>query len=318
MSFLKESALERLNAARAAGRLAHAYLVVGPNGSGKDWLATRMAEVILETDNPSAHPDFYSVSPESKSRRIVIAQMRALDQSLQMKPMVGHTKFAVLRDADRLQQGAANAFLKTLEEPPPGCHLFLLTTLPDAVMETITSRCIAVPLHAKAGGRADVMGGSVAKALAAALLMPGGPDIAASVRFTRVFQKATAAVRERVTGELEAELKRQVKHYGESAGADWEETREGQIKAQAEAAVISEREILLHEAGGVLAAALRHHHAPSEPVPAEIEKIAHANPPAILFKRIAALDRVRDLMARGVQEGLALESGFLGMIVPHT
>jgi DNA polymerase-3 subunit delta' len=318
MSFIKESALERLKAARTEGRLAHAYLVTGPDGAGKDWLAMRMAEVILETGNPSGHPDFHSVSPESKSRRILIAQMRELDQSLQMKPLVGHTKFAVVHDADRLQQSAANAFLKTLEEPPPGCHLFLLTALPEAVMETIISRCIAVPLRVPSDARADVLAGSVAKALAGVLLMPGGPDIAAAVRFTRIFQKATAAVRERVTGELEAELKRQVKHYGESANADWEETRESQIKAQAEAAVIAEREILLHQAAGVFAAALRHHHAPSEPVAPEIAKIARANPPAILFRRIAALDRVRDLLARNVQEGLALESGFLGMIVPHT
>lgn len=316
MALLKESALERLKTAWEAGRLAHAYLLSGGPGSGMDWLTLQMAAVILETPQPAMHPDFHSVAPESKSRRIVIEQMRTMEQALQMKPMRGRTKVAVIHDADRLQPQAANAFLKTLEEPPPGCHIFLLSTLPEALMETIISRCIAVPLRAKPGVRSEGVGRPVADALAGVLLTPGGPDIAAAMRFTRFFQRATAAVREQVTGELGAELKQQMKHYRESADSKWEEGREGQIKAQAESAVIRERENLLHDAGELLAAALRHHHVPSEqPIIAEI---ARENPPELLFKRLAALDRTRQFLARGVQEGLALESGFLEMIAPHS
>jgi len=256
------------------------------------------------------------VAPESKSRRIVIEQMRTMEQAIQMKPLLGRTKVAVVRDADRLQPQAANAFLKTLEEPPPGCHIFLLTALPEAVMETILSRCISVPLRTKSGVQTDRGGRPVADALAGALLKPGGPDIAAAMCFTRIFQKATAAVREQVTSELEAELKQQMKRYRESADAKWEEGREGQIKAQAESAVVRARETLLNDAGEVLAAALRHHHVPAA-ARGPISEIARANPPAVLFKRLAALDRTRDLLARGVQEGLALESGFLEMIASH-
>ncbi len=315
MALLKDSALVRMKTAWEAGRLAHAYLVSGPAGSGKEWLMLRVAGMILETPDPTTHPDFHSVSPESKSRRIVIDQMRTMDQSLQMTPMRGRTKVAVIHDADRLQPQAANAFLKTLEEPPAGCHLFLLTTLRDAVLETILSRCIAIPLRGGPVLRGEVR--PVADALVRALLNPGGPDIASAMRFTRVFQKATASVREQVTGELEAELKQQVKHYRESADAKWEEGREGQIKAQAESAVIREREALLDEAAEVLAAALRHHHVPEAGSPKFLADIAGANPPALLFKRIAALDRTRKLLSRGVQEGLALESGFLEMIAIH-
>jgi DNA polymerase III subunit delta' len=309
MALLKENALERLKTAWNAGRLAHAYLLAGPGGAGKEWLAARMAGVVLggTADEALAHPDYHSVAPESKSRRIVIEQMRTMEQSLQMKPMRGSTKVAVIHDADRLQPQAANAFLKTLEEPPPGCHIFLLTPLPDAIMDTIISRCIAVPLRG-AGERA------VADALVKALLQAGGPDIAAGMRFTRAFQKATAAIREQVTDELEGELKQQLKHYRDSADSKWEESREDQIKAQAEAAVVRERENLIHATGKILAAALRHHHLPSDVHPEPIAGIAKSNPPERLFKRLAALDRTRDLLARGVQEGLALESGFLEMI----
>lgn len=317
MALLRENALDRLKSARKAGRLAHAYLLTGPVGSGKEWLAMQMAAEVLEIPAATAHPDFHSVAPESKSRRIVIDQMRALEQTLQMKPMRGRTKVAVIHDADRLQPQAANAFLKTLEEPPPGCHIFLLTTLPDAVLETIVSRCIAVPLRTGRAERKDA-GNPLTGALTEALLKPGGPDIASAMRFTRAFQQTTAAVREQVTRELAAELKQQMKHYRDSASSKWEESREDQIKAQAEAAVIREREKLLQSAGEVLAAALRHHHLPSEPCPPDIAKIAQSNPPPLLLRRLASLDRTRDLLARGVQEGLALESGFLEMIAPHS
>ena len=114
MALLKENALERLKAAWNAGRLAHAYLFAGPDGSGKEWLAAQMAGVVLgvTAEESLAHPDYHSVAPESKSRRIVIEQMRAMEQSLQMKPMRGSTKVAVIHDADRLQPQAANASLK--------------------------------------------------------------------------------------------------------------------------------------------------------------------------------------------------------------
>jgi DNA polymerase-3 subunit delta' len=122
MALLKENALERLADAWKAERLAHAYLLTGSEGSGKQWLADRLAAMVLETEEGEVggHPDFHQVAPESKSRRIVIEQMRTIEQALQMKPMIGKTKVAIVRDADRLMPQAANAFLKTLEEPPHG------------------------------------------------------------------------------------------------------------------------------------------------------------------------------------------------------
>ena len=316
MALLKENALERLKSAWNAGRFAHAYLLDGPGGSGKEWLAEQLAAFVLEVPvaGVAAHPDYHSVGPESRSRRIVIEQMRTMEQSLQMKPMRGRTKVAVIHDADRLQPQAANAFLKTLEEPPPGCHIFLLTSLPDAIMDTIISRCIAVPLRAAGAGEKTEGERAVAEALVKALLQPGGPDTASGMRFVRTFQKTISAVREKVTAELEGELKQQMKHYRDSADSKWEESREDQIKAQAEAAVIRERENLMHAAGEILAAVLRHHHLPTGDSPAGIGGLAKANPPELLLKRLAALERTRELLARGVQEPLALESGFLEMI----
>lgn len=316
MALTKEDALDRLTAAHRTGRLAHAYLLTGSEGSGKRWLLDRLAAMVLESGEGQAavHPDFHQVAPESKSRRIVIDQMRTMEQAIQKKPLIGSTKVAVVHDADRLQPQAANAFLKTLEEPPPGCHIFLLTSLPDAVLETILSRCIEVPLRSPRAPEAGEAARRIAAALADALLQKGGPDVAAAIRFTREFQRATSALREQITGELDAELKSDLKLYRDSTDAKWREEREDQIKARAEAAVIAERQTLLHAAASLLAAALRHHHAPHESCEEVVRRIAATNSPPELLRRLEALEKTRHRLARGVQEGLALETGFLEMI----
>ncbi len=85
--------------------------------------------------------------PESKSRRIVIEQIRELEHTLQMRAADGQKKIVIISEADRLQPQAANAFLKTLEEPPANSLLLLLSALPEALPDTIISRCnITIPL----------------------------------------------------------------------------------------------------------------------------------------------------------------------------
>ncbi len=318
MALLKERAFERLSDARKSGRLAHAYLLSGPPGCGKAWLAMELAGMILGF-NPAektSHPDLYQVAPESKSRRIVTEQIRTLEHALQMKPLLGIHKVAILHDADRMQPQAANAFLKTLEEPPEGCHILLTTTLRDAVLTTILSRCILVPILSPAGIVQDAKNDEVAEAFVAALLQKGGPDAGAALRFTKFFQGQVSALREHVTGELEGELKDQIKHYRDSMDKSWKDTREDQIKAQSEAMVVRERQRLLTAISEVLANALRHHVLPDSNCPPNIQRLAASNDTKLLLKRLDALDRTRRLLSAGVQESLALESGFLQMIAP--
>jgi len=91
--------------------------------------------------NEEIHPDIHWVRPESKSRIITIDQMRELMQVISLKPTEAAWKVAVIVAADRLNVQAANAFLKTLEEPPPKSSLLLLSTDPERLLETILSRC---------------------------------------------------------------------------------------------------------------------------------------------------------------------------------
>jgi len=87
------------------------------------------------------------VRPRSKSRLIRVDDMRDLEDSFYLSAPSGQLKIGVIVDADRMNESAANAFLKTLEEPPKNCLLLLLTTAPDRLLTTILSRCIGISLY---------------------------------------------------------------------------------------------------------------------------------------------------------------------------
>jgi DNA polymerase-3 subunit delta' len=145
------------------GRLGHAYLFNGPDSSELEAVARTLAKTLM-CDNPKRgaglpldccdaclscrkiegtnHPDLLWVRPESRSRVITVDQMRDLMQTIYLKPTQAPFKVAVIVAADRLNAGAANAFLKTLEEPPSNSILVLLSTEPQRMLETILSRCL--------------------------------------------------------------------------------------------------------------------------------------------------------------------------------
>src|SRR3954453_190454 len=152
MAFTRTGALEYLTRAHERSRLGHAYLISGPPGSGKRALASDLSNLVSGTKSSdvftSPPPGVYLAEPESKSRRIVIDQVGALEHALQMGSANGHRKVAIIAEADRLQPQAANAFLKTLEEPPNDSLLILLSAMPEVLPDTILSRCVAVPLTA--------------------------------------------------------------------------------------------------------------------------------------------------------------------------
>lgn len=315
MALAKEKAFDRLRGARQAGRLAHACLLCGPAGSGKSWLVRELVALVLETkpDSVESHPDFHQIAPESKLRRILIEPVRGLERLLHVKALRGPNKVAVIQDADRLQAEAANAFLKTLEEPPAGCLIILTTTLRDAVLPTILSRCITIPLIAPGGPVVDETSAQVAKQFESAVLARDGGE-AAAFGFTRFFQARLAEIRESVSEGLESELKEQVKRHRDSVDKVWQSEREDRIKAQTESTALRERERLLAVLGGTLAAALRHRLVPGAGISEGARKIAEAEDARSLLRRLDALERTRRMLASGVQEALALESGFLQII----
>ena len=318
MSFSKEFAFEHLSAAHRAGRLAHAYLLSGSIGSGKAWLATQLAAITLECDPARVltHPDAHILQPESKSRRIVIEQIRNLEHSIQRKPLLSRTKVVIIHEADRMQPQAANAFLKTLEEPPPGSLILLLSALPEAMLETVLSRCVDTPIHGTGKREASPEEAAVLTALDECLVRPPRPGAAEAFRFTRAVRDLMADRREKISDEYEATLKADIAHYKQTSdGASWLDDRAEQIKALSEAGALRERERILQIVCDALSSALRTRH--GQPAASTVVKsLAEKFPTPNLLRRLDALETLRRRLASGVQEALALESGFLEMICP--
>jgi DNA polymerase-3 subunit delta' len=162
-----ERAKTLLQAAIARDRLAHAYLFHGADRIGKRLLAIRFAQALLcdgaasptGTDScgvcrscrqveAQTHPDFSVIrpDPEQANPQIKIEQIREIEQQLIYRPLIGDRKICVIDEADRMTIGAANALLKTLEEPPDHSLFLLITSRASALPVTIRSRCQALRL----------------------------------------------------------------------------------------------------------------------------------------------------------------------------
>src|SRR6267142_1246992 len=136
-----------LRAAYEADRVPHALLIHEAPGAGGDWLANWIAQLVLKTQRAQP-PDWISVRPIDDSRQIRIEQVRELAQELALTSHQGGYKVGVLSPADVLNRFAANALLKTLEEPPRRTVLILVATQPSRLPATILSRCQRVRVSA--------------------------------------------------------------------------------------------------------------------------------------------------------------------------
>jgi DNA polymerase III subunit delta' len=143
----------RLTAALAAGRLGHALIVHGPAGWGQGVLASALALAIIgraadaQDAATLAHPDLRWLAPEGPGGQIKIDDVRRLGHFIMQTPQLGPRKVAVIVDAEAINLQAANALLKTLEEPPPGSHLLLVTAALSDLLPTIRSRCQLVSVQ---------------------------------------------------------------------------------------------------------------------------------------------------------------------------
>ena len=160
----QESVVAQLHQAYERG-LAHAYLFHGPHGVGKGLTAKELAKALFCRKSPSrftacdrclncqqveaeTHPDFYHVVKPEEKHDLPVDTIRELTMQLGRSPANGPGKFAIVDDAHDMNEEAANCFLKTLEEPPPGCKLILLATSADLMLPTIRSRCQAIHFSA--------------------------------------------------------------------------------------------------------------------------------------------------------------------------
>jgi len=199
----QERAVTLLRRYLSAGAVPHGLLFSGEEGVGKEKTARAFAAALLcrtpgedgacgdchdcRLFSSSSHPNFLHISPETDFLKI--AEIRALQEELALKAFSDRPRAAILSPADRMTPQAANALLKTLEEPPPETHLILVAHRIAGMMPTIVSRCQKVPFfplppddaaeilsrHPEAGGgyppavirlACAVSGGSPGRALA--------------------------------------------------------------------------------------------------------------------------------------------------------
>lgn len=133
----------------ALTRPAHAYLLVGPPGTGKDDAARAFAAALLDCPlrriAPGSHPDLVIVEPPGE--HVMMEQVAELQSGLRYRPQESSRRVGIMFEADRLNRDAANAFLKTLEEPPGEVVQILIANDLGAVLPTIRSRCQVVPFQ---------------------------------------------------------------------------------------------------------------------------------------------------------------------------
>jgi len=153
----QEWVISHLKTARQKGRLAHAYLFLGPEGVGKASTAQALAAA-LNCQTPredgdacgtcascrrlaaGTHPDFLVIEP-TESLQIKIEQIREFRRLTNYPPLGGGWRVVVIKPAEAMNEAAANALLKTLEEPPER-HLIILTAQVEAdLLPTVVSRC---------------------------------------------------------------------------------------------------------------------------------------------------------------------------------
>ena len=318
MAFSRPAAFKYLRRAYEQNRLAHAYLITGPPGSGKEVLAAELASLVNGTpakDVFSAKArEIFVARPESKSRRIVTEQIRALEHALQMRAANGRRKVAIIPDADRLQNEAANAFLKTLEEPPRDCLLLLLTALPEALPDTILSRCVVIPVapDGQVPGRKEEE--KVAKLLQQAARYTSW-TIQFAYRLAQEFQHLLRTLREEVKHETDEALKRDQNRYKDATDGVWLEEREEYYKALTESLYLQRRSALIETLFAWWTDILRASNGVKQrDIPAASEEtaaLAQRFSTAEILKRIRSLEELRDHLGRNIHEALAIEVTFL-------
>jgi len=177
----QDRAVTLLQGAIARGTVGHAYLFAGPGQSGRATLARLFAQTLncetprdLAAGAPVApcglcracrkiaratHPDVRTVSlatqalessnakRESKNTSLSIETVRTLASDLSLRPLEGRWRVAIVEDAETMQEPAANAFLKTLEEPPSFAVIILIVPELGATLPTIRSRCQVVEVR---------------------------------------------------------------------------------------------------------------------------------------------------------------------------
>jgi DNA polymerase-3 subunit delta' len=317
MAFSRDTALEYLRRAHEQKRLGHAYLITGPPGSGKRALAADVTNLVNGTSADevfsSRAREVYVAEPESKSRRIVTEQVRGLEQALHLRAANDRPKVAIIAEADRLQPQAANAFLKTLEEPPANSLLLLLSSLPEVLPDTILSRCISIPLRPNERVRPEEQKQLIE--LLRRTAQQKSWNLETAYGLAQGIQRLLAGIREEIKEQNQQNLKSEEARYQHSTDGSWLDEREDYYKALNESQYVERRTRLLEALFLWWADVLRSKTGITARDFPEANKetadVANRFRTSDILKRIRRLEQLREHLGYNIQEALAIEVAFL-------
>ena len=325
--------VQLLQRSLARGRLGHAYLFTGHRLEELELLARTLAKTLncqkpvktggVATDccdeclscrkiDHETHADIHWARPESRSRVVTVEQMRDLMREIQLKPTEAEYKVAIIAAADRLNPQAANAFLKTLEEPPAKTVLVLLSTEPQRILETILSRCLRLNFSTESGYVPDETQ-SEWLATFGALAAGEQKSLLGRYRLLDVLLQKLGEIRTRVDEALTA--RSPLQRY-DDVEKDLRERWEDELTAAIEAEYRRQRaDLLLLVQWWLRDVWLRTLAVGGEllnfPKMAGAEAVAKKISPRQALENLQTLEQTQRLLHTNVQEALALEVGLL-------
>lgn len=326
MPFKTDHALSLITRAQKLGRLAHAYLITGPRSVDCESFAAQVMSLVTA----ARHSDLDAWSqegaiilrPQSKSRRIKVGDdaddvgtIRYLERMIHRTTGPGGYKLGVIVDAERMNDQAQNAFLKTLEEPPPRTLLLLLTGQPGQLLPTIRSRVIEMALLPEAGARKYTE--HEQKLLAVLKKLTTGPEgsISTALALKTDFQGILEDLHDDIKDEQEEDFEKEQDHYKQTTDGTWLKQREEQVTAQIEATYLQQRDalmdLLLAWMGDVARQQVGAEHLDLPEFAETTAALAKRWTPAETTKRLRTLRQLESHLHTNVSEGLALEVGFI-------
>lgn len=333
MAYTPDRAYDLIAAAAKRGRLAHAFLISGAAGCGKENLAARVIQLVNGGDQAGGGIDLFGepvavtvpplddlecgwvrvLRPRMKSRRIGVDEIRDLEHTLYLAAPGGACKVGVIVEADRMNDQAANAFLKTLEEPPQNTLLLLLSANPQRLLPTILSRCVRIQLL---GGRPLLTdgGAELVAALNQAATRGFGTPVAA-MHLKSVFVSCLARHREVAEAAAAAAEKEEVAAYRDATDGTWLKERKTFHEAAAQAEYLDARsrmfDVLMAWMADLLRLKTRADGLDFPDSAGKLRPIAEAENETRLLQRMEALDSLRRTLETNAFEPLAIEVGFL-------
>ena len=329
MAFSVEKAFELIQSAHERERLAHAFLITGPKGSGKEALAAQMAD-LLNGEDDAAGGDLWGdpvakeaptlggvegefvrvIRPRSKSRIIRVEEMRGIEKMMNQSAPRKKWKIGVIVDADRMNESSENAFLKTLEEPPGQSLLLLLSGEPERLLPTIWSRCVHLALLKPA----DAVRGEEIEALLPILetaTRDGLGQLDAGLLVKAGFESLLKERKAIIAKGYEVTFKEESAKYKQAIEGDWLAQREKMYEAQTAADYLGERSRMIDALLAWMGDLIRQK---AGATGLEFDDFAAVTNAAVsnetldsLLQRVTAVEELRRLLETNVTEALALE-----------